>query len=81
LVHAALIGDADPVNDLSSDRRTDAVDVLQRDDDALVRGDVNACDAGQTNLLTAPDSTKSATAPAASQGQTTIALLSRREWL
>src|SRR5512146_1196798 len=38
--------DADFVHDLPGFRRPDAVDVLERDDDALIRGDVDACDTG-----------------------------------
>ncbi len=53
LVDAALGRDADLVDDLLGELRADAVDVLQRDDDALVGRDVDASDTGHLHRSTA----------------------------
>src|SRR6185295_3558861 len=45
LVHPLLVGDADLLADVDRERRADAVDVAQRDHDALVGRDVHAGDA------------------------------------
>ena len=51
LIHPASILDADAIDDFPRLGLADAVDVLQRDDDALVGGNVDACDTGQAAFL------------------------------
>ncbi len=60
LVHPAGVFNAHLLNDVARLGRADTVDVLQRDDDALVGGDVDACDTG--HVSESPDTRKSAKA-------------------
>src|SRR5665213_1734313 len=51
LVDPPAVLDADPADDLARLGLTDAVNVLQRDDDALVGRNVDACDTGHAAFL------------------------------
>src|SRR5262245_5533233 len=51
VIDPALVGNADLAADLLRELRADAVNVLKRDDDALLRRNVNACDTSHAGLL------------------------------
>jgi hypothetical protein len=54
LIDATALLDADLIHDLLSPQRADAMDILERDFNALIRRYIDACDTGHVeNLLNA----------------------------
>ncbi len=83
LVHPTALFDAHLGHDVLGGLRADAVDVLQRDLDALVGGNVDACDAGHVLSLRITHKNAKRPRPSSEAGEPAHdeCALSRKGWL